>query len=84
MSADYDIIQIAQELTSQTIPVVVIQQGIKVPKPNPHAEPRADGTRPMWVIDVYDGARPAGIGPFGHAPFPKTTSQGRDSAEEVS
>jgi len=44
----------AEELTSQTIPVVVIQPGIKVPKTNPHAEPRPDGSRPMWVIDDPD------------------------------
>jgi len=48
------IIATAEELTSQTIPVVVIQQGIKTPKTNPHAEPRPDGTRPMWVIDDPD------------------------------
>jgi len=48
------IIATAKELTSQTIPVIVLQPGIKAPKTNPHAEPRPDGSRPMWVIDDPD------------------------------
>jgi len=56
-------IAMAEELTSQTVPVVVIQPGIKTPKTNPHEEPRPDGRRPMWVIVDPDQVPDAFIEP---------------------
>jgi len=61
------IIATAEELTSQTIPVIVLQNGRKAPKVEPGADPRADGTYEQWIItdptDVPNAFKaPANIG----------------------
>lgn len=65
--ADHNIVDTAQELTAQTIPVIVLQAGRKAPKVEPGSVPRPDGTHPQWIITDPDDAErafkePANIG----------------------